>query len=61
MFLEFDNELWLRVHLGIYGAWDFAGDISVDPTIASRQRADGPDQPARAPVARRRDGENSLH
>jgi endonuclease-8 len=35
MFLEFDHELWLRVHLGIYGAWDFAGDISVDPTIAS--------------------------
>lgn len=35
LFLEFDHELWLRVHLGIYGAWDFAGDISVDPTIAS--------------------------
>ena len=27
MFLEFDHDLWLRVHLGIYGAWDFAGDI----------------------------------
>ena len=26
MFLEFDEALWLRVHLGIYGAWDFAGD-----------------------------------
>jgi endonuclease-8 len=35
MFLEFDNHLWLRVHLGIYGAWDFAGDILMDPTIAS--------------------------
>jgi endonuclease VIII len=35
MFLEFDDELWLRVHLGMYGAWDFAGDIVVDPTIAS--------------------------
>ncbi|RQP09504.1 MAG: Fpg/Nei family DNA glycosylase [Microbacteriaceae bacterium] len=35
MFLEFDHGLWLRVHLGIYGAWDFAGDITVDPTIAS--------------------------
>jgi len=35
MFLEFDHGLWLRVHLGLYGAWDFAGDISVDPTIAS--------------------------
>ncbi|KAA9110411.1 Fpg/Nei family DNA glycosylase [Microbacterium rhizomatis] len=35
MFLEFDDELWLRVHLGMYGAWDFAGEIVVDPTIAS--------------------------
>ena len=35
MFLGFDDDLWLRVHLGMYGAWDFAGDILVDPTIAS--------------------------
>ncbi len=35
MFLEFDNGLWLRVHLGMYGAWDFAGDITVDATTAS--------------------------
>lgn len=35
MFLEFDNGLWLRVHLGIYGAWDFAGDITADATMAS--------------------------
>ncbi|MBU4466230.1 MAG: Fpg/Nei family DNA glycosylase [Actinobacteria bacterium] len=35
MFLQFDDDLWLRVHLGMYGAWDFAGEISVDPTIAS--------------------------
>jgi endonuclease-8 len=35
MFLEFDGEVWLRVHLGIYGAWDFAGDITRDATIAS--------------------------
>ncbi|MFV0373134.1 Fpg/Nei family DNA glycosylase [Microbacterium sp.] len=35
MFLEFESELWLRVHLGMYGAWDFAGEILVDPTIAS--------------------------
>ena len=26
---------WLRVHLGMYGAWDFAGDILMDATIAS--------------------------
>lgn len=35
MFLEFDEELWLRIHLGMYGAWDFAGEILIDPTIAS--------------------------
>lgn len=35
MFLEFDNGLVLRVHLGIYGAWDFAGDITADATTAS--------------------------
>ncbi|HEV7742961.1 MAG TPA: DNA-formamidopyrimidine glycosylase family protein [Pseudolysinimonas sp.] len=29
MFLEFDHGLWLRVHLGLYGAWDFAGDVSL--------------------------------
>jgi endonuclease-8 len=35
MFLEFDGGVWLRVHLGMYGAWDFAGDISRDATISS--------------------------
>ena len=35
MFLRFDGDVWLRVHLGMYGAWDFAGDVSVDATIAS--------------------------
>jgi endonuclease VIII len=35
MFLGFDGDVWLRVHLGMYGAWDFAGEIVVDPTIAS--------------------------
>ena len=35
LFLEFDHGLWLRVHLGMYGAWDFAGDITVDDTLAS--------------------------
>ncbi|MFV0435534.1 MAG: Fpg/Nei family DNA glycosylase [Leucobacter sp.] len=33
MFLEFEDDRWLRVHLGIYGAWDFAGDVRVDPSI----------------------------
>lgn len=40
MFLEFAAEesaprLWLRVHLGIYGAWDFAGDVTADATTAA--------------------------
>lgn len=40
MFLEFASgesapRLWLRVHLGIYGAWDFAGDITADATTAA--------------------------
>jgi len=33
MFLEFEGDEWLRVHLGIYGAWDFAGEVKVDPSI----------------------------
>lgn len=35
MFLRFDGDVWLRVHLGMYGAWDFAGEVSVDATIAA--------------------------
>jgi len=35
MYLEFDHRLWLRVHLGMYGAWDFAGDFTADATTAS--------------------------
>lgn len=35
MFLEFEEERWLRVHLGMYGAWDFTGDITIDSTTAS--------------------------
>jgi endonuclease-8 len=35
MFLEAEGDVWLRVHLGLYGAWDFAGEILMDPTIAS--------------------------
>lgn len=26
LFLEFDNDLVMRVHLGLYGAWSFGGD-----------------------------------
>ncbi|SDS54184.1 Fpg/Nei family DNA glycosylase [Agrococcus carbonis] len=34
-------DLVLHVHLGIYGAWDFAGDISIDPTILASRAAVG--------------------
>lgn len=35
LFLEFDDALWLRVHLGIYGAWDFAGAVEQDSVTRS--------------------------
>ena len=35
MFLEFETGDWIRVHLGIYGAWDFSGQVEMDATIAS--------------------------
>ncbi|WP_207457252.1 Fpg/Nei family DNA glycosylase [Herbiconiux sp. SYSU D00978] len=28
LFLRFDEDRYLRVHLGLYGAWDFAGEVS---------------------------------
>jgi len=63
MFLEFEGDLWLRVHLGMYGAWDFSGEILVDPTIASangrmgqtNQRGTDLDEPVLDAA-----GENSL-
>lgn len=65
MFLEFDNDLWLRIHLGIYGAWDFAGDISIDPTIASANGRMGQTQQRgtanQAGTVLDEAGENSLH
>jgi endonuclease-8 len=59
MFLEFDNDLWLRIHLGLYGAWDFAGDISIDPTIASANGRMG--QTNQRGTVYDDAGENSLH
>ena len=35
LFLGFDNDRILRVHLGLYGAWEFAGQITVG---AARRR-----------------------
>lgn len=40
LLLGFDGPT-LHVHLGIYGAWDFAGAITVDPTILASQAAVG--------------------
>jgi endonuclease-8 len=54
MFLEFDNQLWLRVHLGLYGAWDFAGDITADAARAG----DGTE--LAATIVRDSRGEDSL-
>ena len=45
LFLEFDEALYLRVHLGIYGAWDFAGAIEQDAgTRSARGRMGQPGQ-----------------
>ncbi len=35
LLLEFEGERTLHVHLGLYGAWDFAGQVSADPTFTS--------------------------
>ena len=64
MFLEFDNGLWLRVHLGMYGAWDFAGDILMDATIASANGRMGQTNQRGTdldPVVLDSAGENSMH
>ena len=37
MFLETEGDLWLRVHLGLYGAWDFAGENSLASIGAPRR------------------------
>ena len=48
LFLEFDNDLVLRVHLGLYGAWSFGGDsqfrgassIGAPRRVGERETAD---------------------
>jgi endonuclease-8 len=51
------------VHLGLYGAWDFAGDISIDPTIASANGRMGQTNQRGTELDPILDsaGENSLH
>ncbi|MGX5694698.1 Fpg/Nei family DNA glycosylase [Agromyces soli] len=69
MFLGFEGDRWLRVHLGMYGAWDFAGEILMDATIASangrmgqtNQRGTFLDAPNPDAVVLDTAGENSLH
>lgn len=63
MFLETEGDLWLRVHLGLYGAWDFSGEIFVDPTIASANGRMGQTNQRGADIGDPifdADGENSL-
>lgn len=60
MFLEFSGDLWLRVHLGLYGAWDFAGEILVDPTIASANGRMGQTNQRGTDAVFDSAGENSL-
>lgn len=68
MFLDFEDDVWLRVHLGMYGAWDFAGEIVVDPTIAAangrmgqtNQRGTDLDAPVLDAPVYDTAGENSL-
>lgn len=48
LFLEFDNDLVMRVHLGLYGAWSFGGDsqfrgassIGAPRRVGERETAD---------------------
>jgi endonuclease-8 len=69
MFLGFEGDRWLRVHLGMYGAWDFAGEILMDATIASsngrmgqtNQKGTFLDRPNPDAVVFDAAGENSLH
>jgi endonuclease-8 len=39
LYLDFDNDLVLRVHLGMYGAWDFAGDVTAGAALRDGREA----------------------
>ena len=58
MFMRFAGDQWVRIHLGMYGAWDFAGDIQLDATIASANGRMG--QTNQRGTVFDADGENSL-
>lgn len=59
MFLGFEGGVWLRVHLGMYGAWDFAGDITADATTTSANGRMG--QTNQRGTATAGEHEDSLH
>ncbi|MET1052541.1 MAG: DNA-formamidopyrimidine glycosylase family protein [Mycetocola sp.] len=64
MFIDFGDGVWLRVHLGMYGAWDFAGQITQDATIASANGRMGQTNQRGTDLAEAildDAGENSLH
>lgn len=61
LFLEFDHGRWLRVHLGMYGAWDFAGDITADATVASANGRMGQTNQRGTQAIQDTRGEDSLH
>ena len=52
LFLHFDNDLVLRIHLGLYGAFDFGGDesfrgassIGAPRRVGERERGPGADE-----------------
>ncbi|MFS0867348.1 Fpg/Nei family DNA glycosylase [Microbacterium sp. 179-B 1A2 NHS] len=60
MFLAFDEDVWIRIHLGLYGAWDFAGEILIDPTIASANGRMGQTNQRGTDLVFDAAGENSL-
>lgn len=63
MFLEFEGSDWLRVHLGIYGAWDFSGAVRVNPSIQIHGASPGHSklgQTGEYAHPRDRDGEDSV-
>ncbi len=66
MFAQFEGDLWLRVHLGMYGAWDFAGQIELDETIAAANGRMGQTHQRGTPLPEGEPvfdsaGENSVH
>lgn len=48
LFLEFDGDLWLRVHLGMYGAWDFFGEVTSAPSAVAPAASMGAPRRARS-------------